>query len=212
MKERLDNTIASEAGNPQLGETLRYQKEMASFKVWSNKAKAQERAFIAFLRNMKQLSWSNKTVAQKEQQQSRSKQRKQYLRYSDFLRTADAAKFLRMIPSFMDSRVLSWCRVTRRFSQNRISFPFLSLYSKHSKVLWMKHITTRHHNSWDEKGFNRHQMSPDSISAGTRQYQRNGGIECLKIGGMLSISRHSTHVLKYSLASYIVTLDAHVDS
>ena len=77
MKERLDNTIASEAGNPQLGETLRYQKEMASFKVWSNKAKAQERAFIAFLRNMKQLSWSNKTVAQKEQQQSRSKQHKQ---------------------------------------------------------------------------------------------------------------------------------------
>ena len=70
MKERLDNTITSEAGNPQLGETLRYQKEMASFKVWSNKATAQERAFIAFLRNMKQLSWSNKTVAQKEQQQS----------------------------------------------------------------------------------------------------------------------------------------------
>ena len=185
---------------------------MASFKVWSNKAKAQERAFIAFLRNMKQLSWSNKTVAQKEQQQSCLKQRKQNLQYSHFLCSAGvhATKFLRMIPSFMDSRVLSWCRVTRRFSQNRISFPFLSLYSKHSKVLWMKHITTRHHNSWDEKGFNRHQMSPDSISAGTRQYQRNGGIECLKIGGMLSISRHSTHVLKYSLASYAV--DAHVET
>ena len=208
MKERLDNTIASEAGNPQLGETLRYQilKEVASFKNWSNKAKAQERAFITFLKNMKQLSWSNKTVAQKEQQQSRSKQRKQNLRYSDFLRTADATKFLRMIPSFMDSRVLSWCRVTRRFSQNRISFPFLSLYSKHSKVLWMKHITTR----WDEKDFNCHQMSPDSISAGTRQYQRNWEIECLKIGGMLSISRHSTHVLKYSLASHDV--DAHVET
>ena len=124
MKDCLDNTIASEAGNPQLGETLRYQKEMASFKVWSNKAKAQERAFIAFLRNMKQLSWSNNTVAQKEQQQSRSKQRKQKLRYSDFLCTASATKFLRMIPSFMDSRVLSWCRVTRRFSRTESAFHF----------------------------------------------------------------------------------------